>query len=69
MSETEEGVLTTVFVCDGIDAGHVGLVLRGVPLTEYDGEIVPGVRMTPKQARNIAGLLLEMAEDVERESV
>jgi hypothetical protein len=58
-------ITASVFVGEGDDAGHVGLVLRGSPMCEFDGGIHPGCAMTPESARKLAGQLMEFADRVE----
>ena len=61
------GIGVICFPCDpdGADAGHIALVMTGAPLYEYKNILVPGVRFTPDQARSIAQMLLETADEAE----
>jgi hypothetical protein len=60
-----EGIYATVFLGEGADAGNIGMVLRGAPITEYDGDIVPGVRLSPEAARSLASDLYIFADKAE----
>jgi hypothetical protein len=43
----------------------VGLTLPGMPLGEYNGEIVTGLGLTPVAARDLAAKLIDQAEQIE----
>lgn len=69
METNADEFICSVFLGDGEDAGKVGLALKGCPLAEIDGVIVPAIAMTPAQARAVAEDLNHfafMAERVDR---
>ncbi len=71
MSLQAKEVICQVFVSDepaGLAQHGVGLVMRGSPLIEFEGDAVPGVSMTPAQARELAEALLESADEAEADS-
>ena len=47
---------------DGVET--VAVVMRGASVIEYEGELVPAVRMTPEHARSMASALIQCAERI-----
>lgn len=56
-----------VFPGEGKDEGYVGLMLYGASVLEdSEGKLVPGIRFTPEQAREVARVLIETADELEK---
>lgn len=49
------------------DSGCVSLVIRNASIIEYEGELTPGVALTPVGAMKLAEALLENARRVMEE--
>ena len=64
MDEQDE-FRVVIFAGEGEDEGRIGLVLKGTPLFIFEGNVLPGVAMTPAQAREIAENLLHISNAVE----
>ena len=59
-SEQDQTVVS-IFLGTGPDEGFVGLILRDAPLIELNGQLQPGIRMTPAQAVSLARELVDKA--------
>lgn len=59
--EEDSEALVSVFVGEGEDAGRIALALKRCPLCELDGEIVPGISLSPDEADQIAEHLHDFA--------
>jgi hypothetical protein len=67
VEDLAQGIGITIFIGndqDGAELG-VGLVLRHLPLFEFEGQPFPGLLMTPDQARRVARALVQTANEIE----
>lgn len=48
-----------------IKVGYVGIVLRNLPIAEIDGELVPCVQLTARQAMEIAMNMIHISKIAE----
>ncbi len=62
--DTAERAGIVVFEGEHDGEPRVGIVLKEVPLIEFEGSVMPGCLMTAEEARRIGQALIDHADDL-----